>query len=158
MTRTIKLPDFISKVIVIHLNRATDRKPHLEKLAELFANYDFEVFPAVDARELTEHEKGERYIRNLFDPRYPFPLSDTEIACFFSHRTVWEVIRSEVNGATLVLEDDVDFETAKFSNAIAALTEGSIKETYIRLPCKKPATLPKTASAELRTPKEVGLG
>src|SRR5690606_32759691 len=94
-------------------------------------------------------------------PRYPFPLSQAEAACFLSHRAAWEAIVDDGVDAGLVLEDDAmitpDFDGA-FELARSTATPGS----FIRFPYRDGReaglTLRQEGRYRVLVPSPVGLG
>ncbi|MDU8945089.1 glycosyltransferase family 25 protein [Ovoidimarina sediminis] len=143
---------------IIHLDRATDRAAHV---ARMIADLPVpgEVLPAVDARAAPAGEMARHAPGAPLDPAYPFPLSDTEVAVFLSHRRAWGEIVSRGLPAALVLEDDVALDLALFPQALA-LARGR-EYAVVRLPQKdreRGETLAEAAGARLIRPVEVALG
>lgn len=89
------------KTFVIHLARATARRPQVDRLLS-DAPWPAEILPAVDGSALDEWP-----ILPRFTPRYPFDLRAGEVGCFLSHRAAWQKIVDEGLEAALILEDDV---------------------------------------------------
>lgn len=119
---------------IIHLERATDRA---ENVGRLLAQLPVvtEVLPAVDSQTVTAEEAA-RYTPGRWTPRYPFPLSVTEVAVFLSHRKAWaEIVERGLDGA-LIVEDDVALAEAQFSAAFGLARSELLPEHYIRLPQK----------------------
>lgn len=92
------------KTFVIHLDRASARKPQVAELLAA-APYPAEVLPAVDGAALDNWPLGD-----WATPRYPFELRAGEVGCFLSHRVAWQRILDEGLDGALVLEDDVELE------------------------------------------------
>ncbi|WP_207770978.1 glycosyltransferase family 25 protein [Kumtagia ephedrae] len=123
------------KAFIIHLRRAHDRQPQVQRLAAGLP-VPVEVMDAVDALDLSDADIDRVYRRHLHRPRYPFALSRSEIACFLSHREAWRSIVDQGLDAGLVLEDDVALEPgfpAAFAAARACLRPGDL----IRFPVQE---------------------
>lgn len=118
---------------IIHLERATERAAQVARLIEALP-VPAEVLPAVDARA----EKGgleRHYDRCLgWQPRYPFPLSDTEIAVFLSHRKAWARIVEDGHEAGLVLEDDIWLDPERFPAGLHLAMQALGERRWIRFP------------------------
>ncbi|MBN9044530.1 MAG: glycosyltransferase family 25 protein [Rhizobiales bacterium] len=124
------------KAFIIHLARAADRRPQVERLTRdlsVQGPVKAEVIDAVDNRALDEATIARVYRRRLHAPRYPFPLSRNEIACFLSHRKAWQAIVDRKLDAGFVIEDDVAL-TADFSDAFRAATDHLEPGGFIRFP------------------------
>jgi GR25 family glycosyltransferase involved in LPS biosynthesis len=117
---------------VIHLERAIARKSNAEHLV---ANLPVpaEILPAIDGRVLGRQERALRYRPRLHRPRYPFALSDSEIACFLSHRAAWQAIVDRGLDAGLIVEDDVATDEA-FAAVFAAARGIAGPNDYVRFP------------------------
>lgn len=118
---------------VIHLERATQRRAQAQNLLASLP-LDAEILPAVDGSLLTEAEKTRVYRRRLHAPRYPFVLSQTEMACFLSHRTVWQLILDRDLAGALIVEDDVAIVDDRFPAMLAAVIDAAEPGDYIRFP------------------------
>ena len=80
------------KAYIIHLERATARKPIV---ADLIAALPIptEVFPAIDGAALDHDTLYYNVVRKShLRPHYHFELSKGEIACYKSHRAIWQKI------------------------------------------------------------------
>jgi GR25 family glycosyltransferase involved in LPS biosynthesis len=117
---------------VIHLERATARKSQADKLVAGLP-LPAEILPACDGRTLGSEERALRYRPGLHRPRYPFALSDSEIACFLSHRAAWRAIVDRGLDAGLIAEDDVATDEA-FATVLATAGEMAGPNDYIRFP------------------------
>ncbi len=106
------------KAFIIHLKRAADRKPQVDKLVRDLP-VKAEVIDAIDSRLLGDDEIVRVYRRHLHVPRYPFALSRNEIACFLSHRKAWQAIVDQELDAGFIIEDDIAL-TDKFAGAFRA--------------------------------------
>ncbi len=144
---------------IIHLKRAEERAAQVAALAEALPD-PVETVAAVDGRA---GEGGtEVYDRGLgWKPAYPFPLNDTEIAVFRSHRRAWaRIVESRVM-AGLVVEDDVEVAAEPFRAAMALAVTHMRPDLVIRLP-QKPretgAVLAQAGGAKLILPDVAGLG
>lgn len=117
---------------VIHLERAAARRAQAEKLVGSLP-IPSEVCAAVDGKALTATEKRLAYRRHLHDPRYPYELSDGEIACFLSHRSVWRTILERNLDHALIVEDDVALGEG-FAGTFEGIPAGAGANDYIRFP------------------------
>ena len=98
------------KNYIINLERATERR---ELVIEEFAYHgiDFEIVPGVDWLDLTECD-----VREIVDPKFlaksknwPDPMClHGMLACWLSHRKVWQKALSEGERRIAVFEDDVN--------------------------------------------------
>ena len=105
------------KAFIIHLERATARKPIV---ADLIAALPIpaEVFPAIDGAALDHGTLYSNVTRTSHvRPHYPFKLSKGEIACYKSHRAVWQKIVDEELDAAIVFEDDAVVNPSTFEPA-----------------------------------------
>lgn len=148
------------KTYIIHLERATDRKPQVEYLCAAFPKRA-SIVNAVNSKTLSMDDIG-RYEQNLFRPHYPFELRDTEIACFLSHRKAWQNIASGNDDYALIVEDDVQLNTEIFEVALGIATAQANTTSFIRFP-KTDREIPKSsapsgAEARIFHPKIIGLG
>ena len=106
------------KAYIIHLERATARKPIV---ADLIAALPIptEVFPAIDGAALDHDTLYSNVVRKShLRPHYPFELSKGEIACYKSHRAIWQKIVDEDLDAALVIEDDAAIDLETFGPAL----------------------------------------
>jgi glycosyl transferase family 25 len=87
------------RICYINLDRATLRRQQMETEADRLG-LAFERFPAVSADAVDEATVG------ALDRRWERPLSKAELACFLSHRTLWQRV-AETGQPMLILEDDV---------------------------------------------------
>ncbi len=121
------------KCFVIHLSSAVERAPLVALLLSQTA-FEAEIVDAVDKAALTEAEVRRVYKRGGLSPRYPFDLGMGEIACFLSHRKVWEIISGGIADFALVIEDDVRLDPSEFSAQLEwALTVAS-PDDLVRFP------------------------
>lgn len=125
------------KAFIIHLERATERQAQVQALAAQLP-VPAQIMTAVDAKTLSDETVRQFYQPRLHKPYYPFTLSRSEIACFLSHRKVWQSMLDQNLDAALILEDDValtaDFP-AVFNAACALLANSDQQDSQlIRLP------------------------
>ena len=118
------------KAFIIHLTRATDRKPQVDRLIHELP-VKTEIIDAVDSRTLTDAEIGRVYKHKLHAPRYPFELSKNEIACFLSHRKAWQAIVDQQLDAGFVIEDDIEL-TDVFNAAFHAVSNHFEPGSFVR--------------------------
>lgn len=118
------------KAFIIHLERAKDRKPQVERLIHELP-LKAEVVKAIDSRTLADSEISRVYKRKLHKPRYPFTLSKNEIACFLSHRKAWQAIVDQQLDAGFVIEDDIEL-TPVFGAAFRAVSNHFEPGSFIR--------------------------
>lgn len=93
--------------LVIHLGRATARRPVAERLVT-GCGVPALIMDAVDGRAMAA--KGALAALAMpkpLEPRFPFPMGPGEYGCFLSHRQAWEVLLASGAEAALILEDDV---------------------------------------------------
>lgn len=117
---------------IIHLERATQRQEQARKLLTSLPA-PAELFAAVDGKALARDEKQSVCRRHLHDPRYPYRLSDGEIACFLSHRAVWQAILDRNLDHGLIVEDDVSLDEG-FAEAFEGVPSVAGPNDYIRFP------------------------
>jgi GR25 family glycosyltransferase involved in LPS biosynthesis len=107
-------------LFIIHLDRATERRANVDRLLRQSAFPSF-VSKACDAIACRDTTLSDAYKTHCFKPHYPFALKTTEIACFQSHRLVWnELIQSGLEGA-IVFEDDIDVVSSTFYSLVSDL-------------------------------------
>lgn len=124
-----------AKGFIIHLKRATARRPHVERL-QTACPAPAEIVDAVDGNELSAGELATVYTPNLHQPAYPFPLRPAEIGCFLSHRRCWQKIVDENLPHALVFEDDASLDMHIAANALR-MAESRIQDFgYIQLPVR----------------------
>ena len=121
------------KAFVIHLERASGRRPQAEFLRATLPP-PAELLPAVDGLQLSDADVRGVFRPALHRPHYPFTLSRTEVACFLSHRRAWQAIVEEDLDAALVVEDDVAIEEQAFGEVLAAALDGLVPEEFVRFP------------------------
>ncbi|WP_173931997.1 glycosyltransferase family 25 protein [Chelativorans sp. Marseille-P2723] len=121
-----------AEAFIIHLARASGRAPQVERL-KAGLPLPATVVDAVDAQSLGEHERAMVYRPQLHRPHYPFPLRDTEIACFLSHRKAWRMIIERDLDAGLVVEDDVQLEPV-FGAVFSLALSNMLRADVVRFP------------------------
>ncbi|WP_163268066.1 glycosyltransferase family 25 protein [Chelativorans alearense] len=148
------------KAFIIHLKRAVERRPQVERLVAALP-IPAEIVDAVDGECLDVAEAGKVYRPRLHNPRYPFRLSKSEIACFLSHRKAWQAIVDQELDAGFVVEDDVEldeFFPRSFASALACLEP----EDFVRFPFRADREagpeLFNDGKTRIIAPSPVGLG
>jgi glycosyl transferase, family 25 len=106
------------KAFILHLERASSRAATVQSLRASLP-VESEVLAAVDGARLTQQEVDEAYAPRRFRPRYPFPLTRTEVGVFLSHRLAWRQILDDALDFAFIFEDDAEIDPSAF----AALTE-----------------------------------
>lgn len=106
------------EAFIIHLERATARRPHVENMIESVP-YPSRIWPACDGAAMDSQQRDKLVGgESLFQPAYPFGLSLGEIGCFESHRSVWRHMVDNNLEAALILEDDVAIDPKLFQAAL----------------------------------------
>ena len=149
------------KAFIIHLERATARKPIV---ADLIAALPIpaEVFPALDGAAL-DHDTLYANVTRISHvrPHYPFELSKGEIACYKSHRAIWQKIVDEDLDAGLVFEDDAVVNPSTFGPAFelakAHIEEMGVIQLQTRPLAKNAEVLVENAFCKIRQPEVVQL-
>lgn len=146
---------------IIHLERATRRSPQVQRLKDALP-MPAEIVPAVDASAISE-PLACHYDTGLgWTPRYPFSLSQTEIAVFLSHRKAWKRIIASDCEAGLVFEDDVALDSDIFPAALALAQKNLVPGGLIRFPWReyeaKGACVAEAKAVRLIRPRLVALG
>ena len=148
------------RCFVIHLERAYERAPQVQKLVDTLP-FETEIVSAIDGMA-GSFDANLFYRRSLFKPEYPFSLRHAEVATFLSHRKAWQRIVDEDFDAGLILEDDVDFLKPDFDKALSLVTENFRQGDFIRFPMKLRETLADEISTDndvkLFRPMHIGLG
>ncbi|NTG42192.1 glycosyltransferase family 25 protein [Rhizobium rhizogenes] len=145
---------------IIHLDRARDRLPQVERLAAMLPVRS-DIIQAVDASAFPDADIDLVYRRHLHTPRYPFEMSVGEIACFLSHRKAWAAIVEQGVDAGLVFEDDVEIDAsfhAAFAAAQACLTPGAFIRFPFRMGKEHGECVLTHGQASVIQPGRVGLG
>jgi glycosyl transferase family 25 len=92
------------KVHLINLDRSPERLAWFQRQSARLG-LDLVRLPAVDAQHLEEGEIAR--LRDLSSRRNP--LSAGEIACFLSHRKIWQTVAGGTEDWVFVAEDDIHF-------------------------------------------------
>jgi GR25 family glycosyltransferase involved in LPS biosynthesis len=123
------------KAFILHLERASSRAATVQALRARLP-IESEVLAAVDGALLSQQEIDAAYAPRRFQPRYPFPLTRTEVGVFLSHRLAWRRIVDDGLDFAFIFEDDAEIDPSAF----AALTEFVTLERsawgYVLLPAK----------------------
>lgn len=98
---------------VISLDRASERKPQVARI-KAWSPVVCHELSAVDGRLLSSEQRDRCVQPNLYRPRYPFTLRAGEIGVFLSHRKAWQEIIDRGLDAGMILEDDVEIDSAVF--------------------------------------------
>ena len=120
------------EIRVISLKNQLDRR---EKINNLFDNKNirWSFFDAISGKDIQPFLRMYDRKKRLQTPGYD--LRDNEIACFLSHRAVWQECLKE-NKSFLILEDDVSINTSlprfldSINNIIETVAENNL---FIRL-------------------------
>ena len=91
-------------IYVINLDRATDRIRVLSKVLHDLG-LPFTRIPAVDGNDLSEDDIHEHYDQAKATS-YKYDLTNGEIGCYLSHKSVWEEIINSGQQSAVILEDD----------------------------------------------------
>ena len=114
------------KIFVINLPGAIERLQFQEEqLSKL--DLDYEILKATSIGDISD----ETYDKHYFD--WQRPLKNTEVACYFSHRSVWQKIIDN-NMPALILEDDALLSkyTPDILNSISELFHIDLVQLEIR--------------------------
>lgn len=123
------------EAFVIHLARAHQRRPQVERLCAALP-MPTHIVDAVDGGALDDAAIAAVYERDLHRPRYPFALGKGEIGCFLSHRKAWQEIVERDLDAGLIVEDDVEVDIAGL-NRLLGVARGCLRAAdYLRFPQK----------------------
>lgn len=107
-------------VYYINLDRVPARAAFMEgQLSPHSSCLRVERFAAVDAA-IPGAIDGSGYSPGIFRPRYE--MSDSEIACFLSHRALWERVAEGTEECALLMEDDI-LVGSQFGQIVQALAE-----------------------------------
>lgn len=142
---------------IIHLPRSTERANLVQKLVEKLPNA--KVLDAVDGREMPENERQSIIKEALYEPRYPFGVTPSELGCFLSHRKVWQQIGSSSATVSVVVEDDIALLPG-FEETLEAVLCAADEFSFIRFPLKDrevPALLKSTGKGTIFRPEIIGL-
>ena len=125
-------------IFIINLDRAQDRLRVSERLMRE-AGLDFVRVGACDGTRLSR-AAVEAHVGPTPPPFAKRPMTAPEVACFISHRTVWErVARSEWPGA-VILEDDFEFGP-DFKHLLSSISEAPPDWDILKFYSNKPKRL-----------------
>ena len=105
------------KIFIINLSSAVERRQfQQEQFSKL--GLDYEILNATSIHDIS----NETYAKHYQD--WQRPLLNTEVACYFSHRSAWQKIINN-NSPALILEDDalLSIHTPEILNSINALPD-----------------------------------
>ncbi len=118
---------------VIHLARATQRRALVDRLVAQ-APVRMQTFDALDGRAMSEADLRARYTESaLHAPPYPFRIGAGEVACFLSHRAIWERMVDEGIDFALILEDDVEMDAAQVGRVVEFVAARGDRDVYVGL-------------------------
>ena len=95
------------KTFVINLDRAKDRRQHMDNILSPIDILDVEYIRAIDGKELNDEEAGQLFDTELSYKRYGRNLSFAEISCSLSHHKCYKEIVKRNLECALILEDDI---------------------------------------------------
>ena len=121
------------KAFIIHLERATARKANVEALRARLP-IEGEIIEAVEGVRLAPEDVRRAYVRQRFQPRYPFALTAAEIGAFLSHRAAWRRIVDESLDFGFVFEDDAQVDAAQFAALLDFVIAERTTWDYVLLP------------------------
>jgi glycosyl transferase, family 25 len=124
------LESVVMKVFVISLARAPERRRKMQdKLSAL--NVPFEIFEATDCCHLTLAERA--FVDDAARRKISkFPLVDSEIACWHSHRRIMVEIAENGPEMVTVLEDDAGL-SQHFPKVLEAIEQSGLQFDLIDL-------------------------
>jgi glycosyl transferase family 25 len=113
-------------IFVINLDRSSGRLASISNQLK-HLSLAWQRLPALDAANPDDlRAASEHYSPNLNKRLFRRPLSNSEIACFASHRRAWETLLATDWRGAIILEDDA-FPSDNFPTAVTAL-EASLNE------------------------------
>ena len=122
--------NFIAYILSI---KNSDRSEHVETLARKLVEKGFQSVEIIDAIYWKECDLVE-LLKNLnIEFRQSGSLSQSQIACFLTHRKSWEIISNkdqDPNTIHIVLEDDMDISPNFCIEDITKVYESLDKEKY----------------------------
>jgi GR25 family glycosyltransferase involved in LPS biosynthesis len=150
------------EAFIIHLARAVQRRPQVDRLRQALLPMVSHVVDAVDGQTMGDDAVAAVYRRRLHRPFYPFDLRMGEIACFLSHRKAWREIVVRGLDAGLVAEDDVAVDGTIFPQACALAADAMRPGDFVRFPWRERGDDGKAVAeadgATLLAPELVGVG
>src|SRR5262245_33145242 len=93
------------QVFVISLDRAVERREHIKKLVSDLG-FTATIISAVDGRNLRPEQRA-KYSSERAQRIYGCEMSDSEIACYLSHLSIYSKMIEHRIEAALILEDDI---------------------------------------------------
>jgi glycosyl transferase family 25 len=114
------------KIFIINLPNAIERRQFQEEqLSKL--DLDYEILKATSIDDISD----KTYDKHYFD--WQRPLRNSEVACYFSHRSAWQKIIDN-NIPALILEDDalLSKHTPDILNSISELSHIDLVQLEIR--------------------------
>jgi glycosyl transferase, family 25 len=121
------------KAFILHLERATQRRPQVELLRASLP-FASEIVAATDGARLSNAEVEAVYARQLHRPRFSHALNRAEIGAFLSHRAAWRKIVEQELDYALVFEDDAEIDPEAFVKACACARETRKLWDYLLAP------------------------
>ncbi len=102
-------------VMIVSLERSGRR----ERIAEVMSRHgvDFSFIDAIDAQRFESGELARLYDDAAARSRYGRSLTKGEVACFLSHRLIWQRVVHDGKGV-IVLEDDALLDPAFFEKVL----------------------------------------
>ena len=150
-----------AQAFVIHLERAKNRKPQVERLLSRLPLFST-VIDAVDGSELAPETRTAVCREQINRPRFPFRMQNSEIGCFLSHRKAWQAIVDSGLEAGLIVEDDVDVDDSTFAGILDFVMKHLKKGDYVRFPYRshtdKGPVVARQSAYSLVQPRLPGLG
>jgi len=123
------------KAFILHLERARARDATVQALVASLP-IESEVLAAIDGALLTPREVDEVYAPRRFQPRYPFPLTRTEVGVFLSHRLAWRRIVDDLVDFAFIFEDDAEIDSSAFSALVEFVTLERPAWDYVLMPAQ----------------------
>lgn len=121
-------------VFVINLERDHERRRHMTELLSRLG-LAAEFVTAVDGRALSDADRA-TYDRARALRIYGVEMMDTEIACFLSHRRLYERMVRDSISAALIMEDDVRVEPT-LPAVLDGLLASQVDWAVVRLDSKR---------------------
>lgn len=118
------------KLFVVSLERAKDRRLYITQHLDMM-NVDYEIFDAVDGRQLTPSKIAEYCNMDMVN-KYPDWLTEGAIGCCLSHYYIYKKIIDNNIPVACILEDDAII-TAEFNNVLNAIEKNISKDTLTML-------------------------
>jgi glycosyl transferase family 25 len=92
-------------VFIISLERAHERREHMKSLVSKLG-FAATIIPAIDGKNLRPDQRA-RYNSTRARRVYGCEMSDSEIACYLSHLSIYSRMLEQRIPAALILEDDI---------------------------------------------------